>query len=452
MEDEVTRMLRYNTDHNGRHIDLFLKNVRVEPHTTYRLTFDLLGGAIGCWSNHCFTVGARTPHYFERCDRWTPCEVRFTTSGNIEKQAAFENWGLSFFKKMDSRLITGIEDSYIDNVRLVKEDEPSVDLLCGGDFEAPREDAVYEKNWYPMFVGPIGEEFGIDIVTDPLHKNNRCLRFPKIVSSIAYPASIALRAVAFGVMRAPLPVAVTQIDPLGANEHWLLLAQRGRIRLTVNEESITVGAGGGVFVPRGVPAEWTLVNTEEAVYYWVAFEGDEINALLQETQIASPRTFSVPDLTPLTECIDNMLSFPTGNRFYPYAVEGYLQVLLAQLSKLSAERGPSERELIITQAALRLREHPELPLSNEELADSCGFSTAHFVRLFRQYTGCTPHRYRLDALVQKACSLLCETSLSIKEIAFTLGVDNPLYFSNLFRKSLGVSPREYREKNKRHLV
>ena len=143
-----------------------------------------------------------------------------------------------------------------------------------------------------------------------------------------------------------------------------------------------------------------------------------------------------------------MLSFPAENRFYPYAISGYAQVLLAELSRLNAARGPSEREMLITQVALRLREHPELPLSNEELAESCGFSTAHFVRLFRQYTGCTPHRYRIEALVKKACSLLCETSLSVKEIAFTLGVDNPLYFSNLFRRSLGVSPREYRERNK----
>ena len=446
---EVTTMLRYNADHGGRYIDHFLKNIRVEPHTTYLLTFDLLGGAVGCWANHCFTMRDPLAYYFERCDRWTPCVARFTTTGAIEKQATFENWGLSFFKKMDSRLITGLEDSYIDNVHLVREDEPTVDLLSGGDFEAPREDAVYEKNWYPMFVGPIGEEFGIDIVTDPLNKNNRCLRLPKILSSIAYPPSGGVRAVTFGMMRSPLPVSVAQIDPLGANEHWLLLAQRGGIRLTIDGEIVTVGAGGGVFLPRGVPAEWKLVNAKDAVYYWVAFAGDDIDSILHDAQIDEVRTFTVPDLSPLTDCIDSMLSFPENNRFYPYAISGYVQVLLAELSRLSAARGPSERETLITQVALRLREHPELPLSNEELAENCGFSTAHFVRLFRQYTGCTPHRYRLDALVQKACSLLRETSLSVKEVAFTLGVDNPLYFSNLFRRSLGVSPREYRERHKR---
>lgn len=441
-------MIRYNDTLGGRHIDLFLKNIHLEPHTTYRLTFDLLGGAAGCWSNHCFTVGDRTPHYFERCDRWMPCEMRFTTAGKTSGQAAFENWGLSFFKKMDSRLITGTEDSYIDNVRLTKEDEPSVNLLVGGDFEAPRGDAVYEKHWYPMFLGPIGEEFGIDIVDDPTKKGNHCLRLPKVITTVEYPPSIGLRAVTFGSLRSPMPVTVTQRDNLGANEHWLLLAPHGSIHLTVGEETVTVGTGGGVFLPRGIPASWALIKAERAVYYWIAFEGNEVDAFLHGELIALPHTFTVPDLSPLTECIDRMLAFPADNRLYPYAVSGYLQVLLAELSRLTTASGPSERELIIQRVATRLREHPELSLSNEELAESCGFSTAHFVRLFRQYTGSTPHRYRLDALIKKACSLLRETSLSVKEIAFTLGVDNPLYFSNLFRKSLGVSPRDYREQNK----
>lgn len=439
-------MIRYNSAFGGRYIDLFLKNIHLEPLTNYRLTFDLLGGAVGCWANHCFTMREPPAYYFARCDRWTPCEVRFTTTGNIDKQATFENWGLSFFKKMDSRLITGTEDSFIDNVRLSREDEPSVDLLAGGDFEAPRGEAVYEKNWYPMFLGPIGEEFGIDIVTDPKNKSNRCLRLPKITAASVFPPSVGLRAVTFGTLRAPMPVTVTQTDALGANEHWLLLCQRGSIRLTHENETVTVGTG-GVFLPRGIPAEWTFVKQGDAAYYWVAFEGEAVDAFLRDEQIAQPRTFALPELSTLTECIDRMLAFPADNPFHSHAVSAYLQVLLAELSRLTAVSGPSEREQLITQVASRLREHPELSLSNEELAEGCGFSTAHFVRLFRQYTGCTPHRYRLDALVKKACALLRETSMSVKEIAFALGIDNPLYFSNLFRKTLGVSPRAYREQN-----
>ena len=47
--------------------------------------------------------------------------------------------------------------------------------------------------------------------------------------------------------------------------------------------------------------------------------------------------------------------------------------------------------------------------------------------------------------MQKACQYLLFTELRIKEIAFRLGMDDAYYFSRLFSKVMGVSPKAYRE-------
>ncbi len=47
--------------------------------------------------------------------------------------------------------------------------------------------------------------------------------------------------------------------------------------------------------------------------------------------------------------------------------------------------------------------------------------------------------------VQKACEYLNYTDLTIKEISFSLGFQDPLYFSRLFKGHMGISPRKYRK-------
>ena len=53
--------------------------------------------------------------------------------------------------------------------------------------------------------------------------------------------------------------------------------------------------------------------------------------------------------------------------------------------------------------------------------------------------------YRLQLLHERACRLLQNTKLSIKEIAFQLGYESQNYFSRTFKNTKGISPAHYRE-------
>jgi YesN/AraC family two-component response regulator len=48
--------------------------------------------------------------------------------------------------------------------------------------------------------------------------------------------------------------------------------------------------------------------------------------------------------------------------------------------------------------------------------------------------------------IKRAGELLRHTLIPVKEIAFSLGYEEPAYFTNQFRKILGISPREYRKR------
>ena len=81
----------------------------------------------------------------------------------------------------------------------------------------------------------------------------------------------------------------------------------------------------------------------------------------------------------------------------------------------------------------------------DDYAASRGMSVSWFIRNFKKYTGSTPMQFIVGIRINNAQMLLETTTYSINEISKIIGYDNQLYFSRLFHKLKGYSPREYRK-------
>lgn len=68
----------------------------------------------------------------------------------------------------------------------------------------------------------------------------------------------------------------------------------------------------------------------------------------------------------------------------------------------------------------------------------------HFLRLFAQAFGATPHQFRTHLRLEHAKRLLAETDMSITQICFELGFQSPASFSHLFRRHAGMAPAAFR--------
>lgn len=80
----------------------------------------------------------------------------------------------------------------------------------------------------------------------------------------------------------------------------------------------------------------------------------------------------------------------------------------------------------------------------ERYAKLCDLSESSFYFFFKRWCGLSPIDYRNELRLNAARSLLLHSTLSIQEIAAHVGFDDPYYFSRLFKKKCGVSPREFR--------
>jgi AraC-like DNA-binding protein len=73
-----------------------------------------------------------------------------------------------------------------------------------------------------------------------------------------------------------------------------------------------------------------------------------------------------------------------------------------------------------------------------------GYSYPHLCRVFKKAYGISPITYLNNQRMERACMLLRDTETPISEIAESVGIDNPAYFSRLFAKYTRMSPRDYR--------
>jgi AraC-like DNA-binding protein len=78
------------------------------------------------------------------------------------------------------------------------------------------------------------------------------------------------------------------------------------------------------------------------------------------------------------------------------------------------------------------------------LAKRAGVSAFHFLRLFSNVLGVTPHQYLVRSRLRQAARLLADDALSITSIAFEVGFGDLSNFVRTFHRAAGVSPGHYR--------
>lgn len=83
-------------------------------------------------------------------------------------------------------------------------------------------------------------------------------------------------------------------------------------------------------------------------------------------------------------------------------------------------------------------------ISLGDLADLFFISKEHLSRLFKKETGKNLFSYIMELRLNEARRLLSGTTLTLDDIAYKLGFSNGNYFSKVFKKNIGQSPREYR--------
>ena len=209
--------------------------------------------------------------------------------------------------------------------------------------------------------------------------------------------------------------------------------------------------GEALFIPPQRPHVYGADESTPWSIYWVHFTGQRVAVYLEALAVSAtePRLY-VPDALPIVEAFEEV---------YEHVRHGHANIeLLAQSTALahllgvvkchqrsSHLRGRHQEERIF-RSIRYMREHIDEPCSLKEFAESAHFSVSHYSHLFKQQINTSPVKFFIRLKMQKSCRLLDKTDLSVEKIADRVGYQDPYHFSRMFKKVIGKSPTEFRNR------
>lgn len=187
-------------------------------------------------------------------------------------------------------------------------------------------------------------------------------------------------------------------------------------------------------------------------YCWVGFNGADAQVLIGKTAFRRERPvtrFSDPDA--VQQAITAIYGASGSSAAAELRAIGSLYLFLALLTEYSDCPAARDLSLEYVETAIRFIAHNYSGnLDVSDIAAHVGVSRSHLYRVFMQNIGSSPNDYLTRFRISQACELLEHTALPVSAVAASVGYEDPLYFSRVFKKITGCSPSGYAKTAPRH--
>ena len=206
-------------------------------------------------------------------------------------------------------------------------------------------------------------------------------------------------------------------------------------------------------LPIGKPHEYGATEGHFWTVYWLHFCGKAAHVFAEGA--ATPQTINVTMQSRISERINIFDEILTTLHFgdsiedlrYASSLLSHFLASMRYLGQFRRAKAGAEKD-IVEQAIHYMRENIENRITLAEVLRYVGYSQSHFSTVFKKKTGMSPLSYFNRLKVEHACQLLKTTDLKVNMICYKVGIEDPLYFSRLFSKVMGMSPTDYRLKER----
>ena len=235
------------------------------------------------------------------------------------------------------------------------------------------------------------------------------------------------------------------------NGYYLVFISKGKgVFESALSPSTAITAGTCFFLFPGVWHRYRPDAESGWEEYWIGFKGSYPDDLMNKGIFSSAFPVVSPGLNDsLLTLIRRILEeVRSGTPGYHQVISGIILQILGLVHALCTQTNliQGEDAQAVEKAKFYFRENLEAPLDIKRLMRELPMSYSKFRKLFKEVTGEAPNQYHLNLRLDKARELLGTTNLNVSEVAYNLGFDSVFYFSKLFKRKNGVSPKYYRAK------
>lgn len=224
--------------------------------------------------------------------------------------------------------------------------------------------------------------------------------------------------------------------------YFLMYVKSGELSVTYRGNEYQAKQGDFCFIDCQEPHIYRSVSNSE--FIWLHFGGSNTADFFEEIMRSFGAVFTPANADRIYMQLSKLIDlFRENDSIEENAATTRIYSILCSLlysSSIDETISP-----MISSAQKYLREHLAYSTSVPELAAHCHLSPSQFTRLFKTYTGQSPHEYTINLRINQAKILLLETELSITEIASRVGYDYSTSFEAIFKRKVGISPRRFRQ-------
>ncbi len=231
--------------------------------------------------------------------------------------------------------------------------------------------------------------------------------------------------------------------------YWVLEAvAEGNGTLLVDDKKFHVQPKDCYLLPAGSRHFYYSDPANPWTKYWFNFSGTLIPDILRSYRLNGQVLFRNFDLwQDFSRAVNELADTPLEMRQHRFA--GIIMELFSRIAHICRQEKSEETKIsaegkILCQFLLEYFNTPPPPLAL--LAKKINRSESQMLRIFRRDFGTSPLAFLYEKKLEMAMNLLRNTDLPVKSVAAKLGFADEFYFSRVFRKKCGKSPREYRNR------
>ena len=236
-----------------------------------------------------------------------------------------------------------------------------------------------------------------------------------------------------------------------ARLHQFLLIDAGRGAALIEDAKQDISDGDLVNLPMGIVHGFSF---ERGTQGWVVTVASELmDESLHDTEGLRPLLQIgkvVPSSPEVRSTVQSIFAeYPNRTFARAHILRALCGVLVGVVARALSELEPDPAQ---TEHALQrrfemlLEVHHTAHLSVSDYADMLAVTPTHLSRVMRQATGQSASAIIETRIIREARRNLAFSNLSVSEVGYQLGFNDPSYFSRVFKRSTGKSPREYRRR------
>lgn len=233
-------------------------------------------------------------------------------------------------------------------------------------------------------------------------------------------------------------------------DHYLIhFVLKGSGTFYVNGKSYKIKENQGFLICPDIVTYYEADKEEPWLYTWVGFKGIKAEHYLKLANLEEENPiFECMEAEFIKKCFEDMRKATELKYGRELRLQGLLIMFLSELIEEAGKNviiSSNYKELYIKKSLQFVETNYSSKISISEMAKSVGLNKNYFSTFFRENIGVTPQQYIIKYRINKACELMSNEGLTIGDISRSVGYDDTLGFSKIFKKEKGMSPKKYRE-------